>query len=158
MNTSRLVRSSASVVLLTVGAVLSATPHKSNSSHLNRVTRSKQTRRRSMRMLIRIWTNRFQQSKDLTIRELGGDWKPRSPANSNRPISSLRLGRRLDELLQKIPDLISDEAVSQAQYAASQGIVPSCIGMDCLAAGRSSVWDDGFSYLILDASGSRRCW
>jgi hypothetical protein len=82
-----------------------------------------------------------------TIRELAG----LKPAPSQEQPSDLvaKVGTKADELLQKIPDLISDEAVSQTQYAASQGIVPGCSGTECLAVGRGSVWDQNFSYLIL---------
>jgi hypothetical protein len=60
-----------------------------------------------------------------------------------------KIGAKADELLQKVPDLISDESVSQVQYAASQGPTPGCIGTECLATGHGSGFDQGFSYLIL---------
>jgi hypothetical protein len=60
-----------------------------------------------------------------------------------------KIGAKADELLQKVPDLISDESVSQVQYAASQGSTPGCIGTECLATGHGSGFDQGFSYLIL---------
>ncbi len=73
------------------------------------------------------------------------------PASSQELPSALvaKVGAKADELLQKVPDLISDETVSQSQYATSQGIVPGCSGTACLAAGRGSLWDQSFSYLIL---------
>jgi hypothetical protein len=82
-----------------------------------------------------------------TVRELGG-LKP-TPSQEQPSDLVAKVGAKADELLQKIPDLISDEAVSQTQYAASQGILPGCSGTECLAAGRGSVWDQSFSYLIL---------
>lgn len=82
-----------------------------------------------------------------TVRELAG----LKPAPSQEQPSDLvaKVGAKADELLQKIPDLISDEAVSQTQYAASLGLTPGCVGTGCLSAGRSSGWDRNFSYLIL---------
>lgn len=145
MNTSRLVRRSASVVLLTVGAVLAATsqvqqyPSPSGDGIKAETAKAYADAHPYM-------DEAFPAIKK-TIRELGG-LKP--AASQEQPTDLLvKVGAKADELLQKVPDLISDESVSQAQYAASQGMVPGCIGMDCLAAGRSSVWDDGFSYLIL---------
>jgi VWFA-related protein len=73
------------------------------------------------------------------------------PASSEEEPSDLlaKVGAKADELLQKVPDLISDEAVSQTQSAASQGMVPGCRGAACLAAERSSRSDRNFNYLIL---------
>jgi len=48
-----------------------------------------------------------------------------------------------------VPDLISDEAVSETQSAVAQGMVPGCRGIACLAVGRSSRNDRNFNYLIL---------
>lgn len=81
------------------------------------------------------------------VRELGG----LKPAPSQEAPSDLlaKVGAKADELLQKVPDLISDEAVSQTQYAASEGLTPGCVGTGCLSAGRNSGWDQNFNYLIL---------
>jgi hypothetical protein len=82
-----------------------------------------------------------------TVRELAG-LKP-APNQEQPPDLVAKVGATADELLQKVPDLISDEAVSQTQYAASQGLTPGCIGTGCLSTGRNSGWDRNFSYLIL---------
>ena len=129
MNTSRLVRRSASVVLLTVGAVLAATsqvqqyPSPSGDGIKAETAKAYADAHPYM-------DEAFPAIKK-TIRELGG-LKP--AASQEQPTDLLvKVGAKADELLQKVPDLISDESVSQAQYAASQGMVPGCIGMDCLA-------------------------
>jgi hypothetical protein len=86
------------------------------------------------------------------VRELAG-LKPapsQGQPSDGQPSDLLaKIGAKADELLQKVPDLISDESVSQVQYAASQGIAPGCSGTECLATGRGSGFDQGFSYLIL---------
>jgi hypothetical protein len=145
MNSSRLVRRRASAALLAVGAVLSAAaqvqPSPSQPGDGIKADTAKVYADAHPYM-----DEPFPAIKK-TIRELGG-LKP--AAGQEQPSDLLvKVGAKADELLEKVPDLISDEAVSQAQYAVSQGMLPSCSGMDCLAAGRSSVWDDGFSYLIL---------
>jgi hypothetical protein len=82
-----------------------------------------------------------------TVRELSG----LQPAPTQEQASDLlaKVGAKADELLQKVPDLISDEAVSQTQYAAYQGLTPACVGIGCLSAGRNSGRDQSFSYLIV---------
>jgi len=81
------------------------------------------------------------------VHELAG-LKP--DPGSKQPSDLLaKVGAKADELLKKVPDLISDEVVSQTQMPVSQGLVPGCSGGGCLAPGRSSVWDQGFSYLIV---------
>ena len=63
-----------------------------------------------------------------------------------------KVGAKGDELLKKVPDLISDESVSQTRRPLSQGTIPGCIGGGCLAEGPSSVWDREFNYLIVTHS------
>jgi hypothetical protein len=73
------------------------------------------------------------------------------PASSQEQLSDLlaKVGAKADELRRKVPDLISDEAVSQTQEDLSQGLVPGCAGTVCLATGRNSRSDRNFNYLIL---------
>ena len=82
-----------------------------------------------------------------TVHEFGG----LKPSASQEPLPDLlaKVGAKADELLKSVPDLISDESVSQTQHPVSQGIIPGCSGIGGLAAGRSSGWDQNFSYLIL---------
>jgi hypothetical protein len=80
-------------------------------------------------------------------RELGGIRPDPSPA----PLPALlqRVGSQADQLLQKIPDLISDEAVRETQYSQSQGLVAGCVGEFCGLSEKSPVRDQMFNYLIL---------
>jgi hypothetical protein len=84
------------------------------------------------------------------VHELGG----LKPAAAEEEPSELlaKVGAKADELLKKVPDLISDESVSQTQRPVSQGTIPGCTGGGCLAAGPSSVWDREFNYLIVTHS------
>jgi hypothetical protein len=60
-----------------------------------------------------------------------------------------KVAAQADGLLHNVPDLISDEAVSQTQQTSSQGVIPGCSGTGCFARGGNSIWDDKFNYLIL---------
>ena len=82
-----------------------------------------------------------------TVRELGG----LKPVPSPEQLSDIlaKAAAKADELLQKVPDLISDEAVGQMQQPLSQGVIPGCSGTACFTTGRSSSWDAKFNYLIL---------
>jgi hypothetical protein len=73
------------------------------------------------------------------------------PAPSQDGFSDLlaKVGAKADELLQKVPNLISEEAVSQTIRSASQEIVPGCVGGYCGGFGNSSQRDETFNYLIL---------
>ncbi|MFZ1160331.1 MAG: hypothetical protein WAO10_21275, partial [Candidatus Sulfotelmatobacter sp.] len=82
-----------------------------------------------------------------TVRELAGLKPAPNPEQPSDLVA--KVGVKADELLQKVPDLISDEAVRQTQYSASLGLTPGCVGTGCLSAGRNSGWDRNFSYLIL---------
>jgi hypothetical protein len=82
-----------------------------------------------------------------TVHELGG----LKPALREEPLSDLlaKVGSRADELLHKVPDLISDEAVSQTSRSLDQGVVPGCLGTACFAVGTNSGSERTFNYLIL---------
>jgi hypothetical protein len=79
------------------------------------------------------------------VHELGG----LKPALSQKELSALlvQIGAEADELLQKVPDLISDEAVSESQYSLPQGSVSDCAS--CNTVGASSASDRTFNYLML---------
>ncbi len=79
-------------------------------------------------------------------RELAG----LKPDPSQLPLSELltKVGAKADQLLQQIPDLISDEVVSQMQYSMSE-IVPGCVGTVCGGVGKTFSRDQTFNYLIL---------
>jgi hypothetical protein len=82
-----------------------------------------------------------------TVHELAG----LRPAPSQEPLSDLlaKVGAEADELVHKVPNLISDEAVSEAQWPASEELmVPSCAD-NCFGTERGSQRDRAFNYLIL---------
>ena len=60
-----------------------------------------------------------------------------------------KVGTTADELLKRVPDLISDETVNQSQYTLSQGSIPGCVGSGCYLPGSNTVIDNKFNYLIL---------
>jgi hypothetical protein len=82
------------------------------------------------------------------VRELAG-LKP--DPGSQQPSDLLaNVGAKADELLHKVPDLISDEAVSQTQTPRSVGLTPGCVGTGgCQTTGLNSSRDQSFSYLII---------
>ena len=71
------------------------------------------------------------------------------PSQKQLPDLLAKVGAKADELLQKVPDLISDEAVSYAQWTMSPGMTPGCVGPGCFTSGASSQWDQTFHYLVL---------
>lgn len=82
-----------------------------------------------------------------TVHELGG----LKAAPLREPLSDLlaRVGTRADELLHKVPDLISDEAVSQTSRSLEQGLIPGCVGTACFKVGTNSGTERTFNYLIV---------
>ena len=82
-----------------------------------------------------------------TVHELGGA----KPVPLQEPLIDLlaRVGARADELLHKVPDLISDEAVSQTSRSLDQGLIPGCVGTACFKVGTNSGVDRTFNYLIV---------
>jgi hypothetical protein len=82
-----------------------------------------------------------------TVPELGG--LKAAPLQEPLPELLAKVGARADELLHKVPDLISDEAVSQTSRSLGQGVIPGCVGTACFAVGRNSGSDRTFNYLIL---------
>lgn len=83
------------------------------------------------------------------VRELGG-----LKADSSQqalPDLLAKAGAKADELLRKIPNLISDERVNEAQWTEVQGATLGCTGEECspFSPGRSARRDQRFSYIIL---------
>ena len=72
-----------------------------------------------------------------------------TPAPSQDPLPGLlaRTGVKADELLGKLPDLISDEAVSESHY--SQDQASGCVGAGCMPQGAVATRDESFHYMIL---------
>jgi hypothetical protein len=82
-----------------------------------------------------------------TVHDLGG----LTPAPSQDELSELlaKTGSKADELLQKVPDLISDEAVSQSQHSASHDSLGDCVGTGCVTSVDVRTRDTAFQYMIL---------
>jgi hypothetical protein len=82
------------------------------------------------------------------VHELSG-LKPAASQDS-LPDLLAKVAAKADELLMKVPDLISDEAVQETQWTVSQGPAP-CIGTGCLQHPADSFArrDQSFTYLIL---------
>ena len=64
-----------------------------------------------------------------TVHELGG---LEADADQSHLAELLQnVGAKADELLHKVPNLISDELVSQTQWTASHYDAPGCVGFGC---------------------------
>jgi hypothetical protein len=87
-----------------------------------------------------------------TVHELVGLEPGASP--DQLPGILAKVGARADELLHKVPNLISDEAVSEAQWKIPQGVGAGCIGTGCehLSAGGIKERNQAFSYMVLTHS------
>lgn len=81
------------------------------------------------------------------VRELGG-LKP-APSQEQLPDILAKVAAKADELLHRVPDLISDETVSQTQFSNISLNSSGCVGIGCTGPNNSSGWDDKFNYLIL---------
>lgn len=81
-----------------------------------------------------------------TVHELGG----LEPDADQGHLSELlqKVGARADELLRKVPNLVSDEVVSQTQWAASHYEAPGCVGFGC-GKPHDLQPDREFNYIIL---------
>jgi hypothetical protein len=80
-----------------------------------------------------------------TVHELAG----LTPAAGQETLPDLlgKTGAKADELLRKVPDLISDESVTESSYA--QGMEAGCVGVGCSSPGAVAVRDESFHYMIL---------
>lgn len=81
-----------------------------------------------------------------TVHELSG-LEP-DPDQSHLAELLRNVGAKADELLHKVPNLISDEVVSQTQWTASQYGAPGCVGLGC-GKPRDLQPDREFNYIIL---------
>jgi hypothetical protein len=80
-----------------------------------------------------------------TVHELAG----LTPAASQDQLPALlsKTGAKADDLLRKVPDLISDESVTESSY--SQDTADSCVGVGCSSPGAVAVRDESYHYMIL---------
>ncbi len=80
-----------------------------------------------------------------TVHELAG----LTPAPSQEPLPDLlaKTGAKADDLLRKLPDLISDEGISESHY--SEAATNGCVGVGCISQGAVATRDELFHYMIL---------
>jgi hypothetical protein len=80
-----------------------------------------------------------------TIHELAG----MTPVSSQDQLSDVlaKTGTKADELLHKLPDLISDEGVTESHY--SQEAANGCLGVRCIPADAPAPRNEMFHYMIL---------
>ena len=73
------------------------------------------------------------------------------PAPNQEQLSDLlaKVGAEADELFHKVPNLISDEAVSEAEWPASEELTVRGCADECFGTGTGSQRDQAFNYLIL---------
>ena len=80
-----------------------------------------------------------------TVHELAG--LTPAPSQDQLPDLLAKTGAKADELLRKLPDLISDEGVSESHY--SQQAANDCVGVGCIPLGDVATRDETFHYMIL---------
>ena len=80
-----------------------------------------------------------------TVRELAG--LTSAPRQDELPDLLAKTGTKADELLRRLPNLISDEGVSESHY--SQEVANGCVGVGCIPQGGVATRDELFHYMIL---------
>jgi hypothetical protein len=82
-----------------------------------------------------------------TVHELSG-LKP-DPGQQQLSALMVKVGAAADDLLKKIPNLVSDEQVNETQRTVSRGAILGCVGASCVTPGSEAQKDQKFSYIIL---------
>lgn len=143
MTRTTLLRPSVSVLMLMVGAVVPVVPQQQGASRTDDEIKTEAVQ-------LYAGAHPYIDESPSELKKIGRELAGLKPVPSQQPLSELlaRVGAKADQLLQEIPDLISNEAVSQMQYSMS-GIVPGCVGTSCDDIGRTSSRDHTFNYLIL---------
>lgn len=147
MSRSRVVRGSVSVLLLTIGAALAASPQAqlSTSQPVNEI----KTEEAKLYADAHPYLDDPLPKLKKAVHELGD----LAPAPSQDQLTDLltKVGAKADELLRKVPNLISDEVVNEAQWTIPKNESLGCGGEACLTLGmgRSARRDQKFSYIIL---------
>lgn len=142
MNPSRMARGGISVLLFS--AVLTALPQVPNSTQSGEEIKAEEKRFYGD---ARPYMDEPQPVLKNMVYELRG-LKP-APSSELLPNLLNKVGAKADELLRKVPDLISEEAVTQTQWPVSAGTIPGCIGIGCNGPGSSSGREQEFDYIIL---------
>ena len=150
MTRSRLFLGSVSVLLLTTAAALTASSQtQSSSSQPNDDLKREEAR---LYADARPYVDAPLPEIKKTVHELSS----LEPASSQDQLSDLlaKAGVKADELLQRVPNLVSDEAVSETQWTVAQGGAANCTGTDCahFLAGAHADRNQKFSSMILTHS------
>ncbi len=80
-----------------------------------------------------------------TVHELAG--LVPAPSQDELPDLLAKTGTKADELLRRLPNLISDEGVSESHH--SQEAANGCVGVGCIPQGGVATRDELFHYMIL---------
>jgi hypothetical protein len=136
----RLVRS-VSVFVVAIGAVLSAFPQTPQSPS----TPGDELKTEAEKLYA--GAHPYMDEPLAELKKMAHELAGLKPVSSHDQLSDLlaKVGAKADELLQKVPDLISEEAVSQAQWPTSSG----CLSEWCGTPINRSQREQTFNYLIL---------
>jgi hypothetical protein len=89
-----------------------------------------------------------------TVRELKGLESAPSQDSSSGLLSEI--GAEADELLRRMPDLISDEVVTERIVEVAETAAPACTGINCSFANNSATKTTKFNYMILRHAGEHQ--
>jgi hypothetical protein len=146
MSRSRLVRRSVWVLLLCFGALLTALPQLQPSSpHTGAGIKTEEAK---LYADAHPYLDEPLPKLKKMVKELDGLKPDSGPAQLSDLLA--RVGAKADELLQKVPNLISDEEVTEIQGAGPQGAIPGCVGRHCVSIGGSALpSEQRFNYIVL---------
>jgi hypothetical protein len=127
MTTSELVRRGVSLLVLTVGAVLSARPQTSQSLSPSADQIKMEERK------FYADAHPYLDEPLPKLRKMVPDLQSLKPASSQDQLAGLlaAVGTKSDELLHKVPNLISDERVDQTQWTEPRDGNPGCFRLAC---------------------------
>ena len=144
MSLRRLGRRNAAAVLVSVCTALTAFPHAQELP--SQTADEVKTEESKLYANAHSYMDKPVPELKKMVPELGGLKPAASP--ESLPDLLAKVAAKADELLRKVPDLISDEVVQETRWIVSQGPAP-CIGTGCFPAGSIARRDQRFTYLIL---------
>jgi hypothetical protein len=145
MSPSRMIRAGVSILFLMVGAVLSSPPQLRQSAP--------QPADEGKTEEAKFYTDAhpYMDEQPAKLKKMVHELEGLEPSSDQDQLPRLltKIGAEADELLQRVPDLISDEAVSQTEWPASEGLMDPGCADECFGTGSGSLRDRAFNYLIL---------
>jgi hypothetical protein len=152
MDPGRLVRTGNSLLLLTISTVLAAFSQVQQlSSQPNNETKTEAAR-------LYAEAHPYLDAPFPELKKVVHELSGMTPAASQEQLPDLlnKVGAKAYELLQRVPDLVSDEVVNEMQRTIPKGEPLGCLGLSCadLAMPRSSQRNQKFSYIILTHPGA----